>query len=182
MAFKFNQLSIPGVILIESQSWNDQRGNFMELYKLSEFSAFGISDNFVQENYSYSIKGVLRGLHQQITPKPQAKLVKCIRGEIFDVAVDLRDNSPTYGNWVGVNLSAENKKQLFIPQGFLHGFCVLSDEAEVIYKCSVEYAPECERGIVWNDPTININWPIRNPIVADKDLRLPLLKDFEKSK
>ena len=151
----------------------------MENYKYSEFAAFGIKDKFVQDNHSKSAKNVLRGLHFQMLPKAQAKLVRCIKGEIFDVAVDIRKNSPTYGKWVGEILSEENKKELFLPIGFAHGFCVLSDEAEIIYKSSDEYSPENERAIAWNDPTINIDWPIKNPIVSEKDAENDLLGEVE---
>ena len=151
----------------------------MENYKYSEFAAFGIKDNFVQDNHSKSAKNVLRGLHFQMLPKAQAKLVRCIKGEIFDVAVDIRKNSPTYGKWVGEILSEENKKEFFLPIGFAHGFCVLSDEAEIVYKSSDEYSPENERAIAWNDPTININWPIKDPIVSEKDAENSLLGEIE---
>jgi len=151
----------------------------MENYKYSEFADFGIKDKFVQDNHSKSVKNVLRGLHFQMLPKAQAKLVRCVKGEIFDVAVDIRKNSPTYGKWVGEILSEENKKMFFLPVGFAHGFCVLSDEAEIIYKSSDEYSPENERAIAWNDPTININWPIKNPIVSEKDAENDLLREVE---
>lgn len=179
MAFKFDETEIPGLIIIESSIWEDERGFFTEIYKKSEFEKVGIASFFIQENYSFSKKGVLRGLHIQAEPKAQAKLVRCIRGEIFDVAVDLRLKSPTYGKWVGVNLSSENKKQFFIPEGFLHGFCVLSDGAEVIYKCTAEYDPSLERGVIWKDPDININWPVKDPIVCERDANFPLLKNYE---
>jgi len=134
MAFKFSETEISGLIIVESSVWEDERGFFTEVYKKSDFEKFGIASFFVQENHSFSKKGVLRGLHQQIEPSAQAKLVRCIKGEIFDVAVDLRIGSATFEKWMGINLSAENKKQFFIPEGFLHGFCVLSDEAEFVYK------------------------------------------------
>ena len=151
----------------------------MENYKYSEFADFGIKDRFVQDNHSRSVKNVLRGLHFQMLPKAQAKLVRCIKGEIFDVAVDIRKGSPTYGKWAGEILSEENKKELFLPIGFAHGFCVLSDEAEIIYKSSDEYSPENERAIAWNDPIINIDWPIQNPIVSEKDTENGLLEEVE---
>ena len=169
MPFTFKKLEIPEVVLIEPKVFTDNRGFFLENYKYSEFADFGIKDNFVQDNHSKSIKGVLRGLHYQKLPKAQAKLVRCISGEFFDVAVDVRKGSPTFGKWVGEILSAENKKELYIPIGFAHGFCVLSDEAEIAYKSSDEYSPENEGAIAWNDPTINISWSTKNPIVSEKD-------------
>ena len=179
MPFTFKKLSIPVVVLIEPKVFEDNRGFFMENYKYSEFSDFGIKDNFTQDNHSKSVKGVLRGLHFQMLPKAQAKLVRCIKGEIFDVAVDIRKGSPTFGKWVGEILSEENKKMLYIPIGFAHAFCVLSDEAEINYKSSDEYSQENERAIAWNDPTININWPIKNPIVSEKDAKNDSLDEVE---
>ncbi|MBC7218168.1 MAG: dTDP-4-dehydrorhamnose 3,5-epimerase [Candidatus Caldatribacterium sp.] len=176
MPFRFERLEIPEVILIEPQVFHDERGFFMETYRYSTFAAFGIKENFVQDNHSRSVRGVLRGLHYQNPPKAQGKLVRVVVGEIFDVAVDIRKGSPTYGRWVGVKLSAENRKMLYIPAGFAHGFCVLSDVAEVVYKVTEEYAPECEAGIIWNDPEIGITWPIENPIVSPKDARWPPLE------
>lgn len=176
MLFIFKKLEIPEIILIEPRVFEDERGFLMETYRYSEFAKFGIKEQFNQDNHSKSKRGVLRGLHYQKYPEAQAKIIRCIKGEIFDVAVDIRKNSPTYGKWVGVILSLENKKQLYIPAGFAHGLCVLSDEAEIIYKNSAEYSPEYGRGIIWNDPEININWPIKNPIVSEKDSKNPLLK------
>jgi dTDP-4-dehydrorhamnose 3,5-epimerase len=170
----FTKLEIPDVVLIEPQLFKDNRGFFMETFKSSDFNKNNIP-NFVQENHSYSIKNVLRGLHFQRDPNAQGKLVRCISGEIFDVAIDIRDDSPTKYKWVSAILSKENGKQLYIPPGFAHGFCVLGNEAEVIYKCSMEYAKESEGGILWNDPKINIDWPIKNPILSEKDqIYLPL--------
>jgi dTDP-4-dehydrorhamnose 3,5-epimerase len=192
MPFEFKKLEIPEMILIEPKVFGDDRGFFMESYKYSEFAALGIKEKFVQENHSKSEKNVLRGLHFQKNPKAQAKIVRCVKGEIFDVGVDIRKGSPTYRKWAGVILSAENKKQLYIPAGFAHGFCVLSDEAEVCYKISEEYSLENEREIIWNDPEININWPacnaygeviagrgIKNPILSEKDSKAPFLKDAD---
>lgn len=179
MSFIFTRLEVSEVILIEPKTFQDERGFFMESYKYSEFASFGIKDQFPQDNHSKSNKRVLRGLHFQLLPKAQAKLVRCVRGEIFDVAVDIRKKSPTYGKWVGEILSEENKKELYIPIGFAHGFCVISDEAEVLYKSSDEYSPEKERAIIWNDPKINISWPIKNPIVSKKDLEGKLLDKVE---
>ena len=177
MAFKFTKLPIPEVVLIEPPVFGDERGYFSETYKYSEFQKAGIYLPFVQTNHSKSRKGVLRGLHFQQEPNAQGKLVRSIAGEIFDVAVDIRKGSPTYGKWVGVLLSAENKKMLYIPVGFAHGFCVISEVAEMSYRCTAEYAPESESGIIWNDPNINIDWPVENPIIADKDKRMSTLEN-----
>lgn len=177
MPFTFKRLEIPEVILIEPRVFRDERGFFMEVYKHSEFAAFGIAERFVQDNHSRSVKGVLRGLHYQNPPKAQGKLVRVVVGEIFDVVVDIRKGSPTYGKWVGVKLSAENKRMLYIPPGFAHGFCVISDVAEVVYKVTAEYAPECEGGIIWNDPEVGIDWPIENPMLSPKDANWPMLRD-----
>lgn len=179
MPFTFKKLEIPEIVLVEPRVFKDERGFFLENYKYSEFSDFGIKDKFVQDNHSKSVKGVLRGLHFQKFPKAQAKLVRCISGEIFDVAVDIRKGSPTFGKWVGETLSEENKKMLYIPIGFAHAFCVLSNEAEINYKSSDEYSPENEGAIAWNDPTINIEWPIKNPIVSEKDSKNDLLDEVE---
>lgn len=179
MPFTFRRLGLPEVILVEPKVFRDERGFFLEAYKYSEFSAFGIKAPFVQDNHSRSCKGVLRGLHYQNPPKAQGKLVRVIVGEIFDVAVDIRKGSPTYGRWVGVRLSAEGKEMVYIPPGFAHGFCVLSDIAEVIYKVTEEYAPECEAGIIWNDPQIGIRWPVEDPVLSPRDARWPPLREAE---
>ena len=157
--FGFIKTDIDGVIIVETKVFGDSRGYFMETYEERKFAEGGITAKFVQDNQSKSTKGVLRGLHFQKT-YPQAKLVRVIKGEVYDVAVDLRKGSPTYGKYVGVVLSDENKKQFFIPRGFAHGFLVLSDEAEFVYKCDDFYHPEDEGGIMWNDPTVGIDWPI----------------------
>lgn len=179
MPFEFKKLEIPEVILIQPRSFGDDRGFFVETYKRSEFVNFGITDNFVQDNHSRSVKNVLRGLHYQKNPMAQSKLVRCVQGEIFDVGVDIRKNSPTFGKWVGEILSAENKRQLYVPAGFAHAFLVLSDTAEVVYKTSEEYSPENDAGIKWNDPKININWNCNNPLVSDKDDKLPYLDEAD---
>ena len=180
MPFDFKKLSIPDVILVIPKVFNDDRGFFLEGYKKSEFIKNGILTEFNQDNHSKSTKGVLRGLHYQAFPKTQAKLVRCVRGEIFDVAVDIRKNSPTFGKWVGEKLSEENKHMLYIPEGFAHGFRVLSDVAELMYKASNEYSKEHDRGILWNDPDININWGIDfEPILSEKDKIQPKLKDIK---
>ncbi len=177
--FTFERLEIPDVVLIKPEAFKDFRGFFMETYNYREFEAFGINDNFVQDNHVRSIKGVLRGLHYQLKERAQAKLVRVVRGEIFDVAVDIRKGSPYYGKWVGVRLSEENWKMLYIPQGFAHGFCVLSPVAEVLYKTTDFYSPQHERGIIWNDPELAIKWPVRNPLLSPKDEKWPLFRDAE---
>lgn len=179
MPFQFTRLDIPDVLLIEPRTFKDQRGFFMETYKRSEFAANGISGEFVQSNYSHSTRGTLRGLHYQKHPQAQAKLVMAPRGEVFDVAVDIRKGSPTYGRWVSAVLSDENFHMLYIPEGFAHGFCVLSDEADFVYQVTAEYAPELDRGIVWNDPAIGIQWPISEPMLSSKDAQLPLLQEAD---
>lgn len=158
---KIIDTNIPDVKIIEPKVFGDERGFFFESFNQAKFEeAVGHSVNFVQDNHSRSVKGVLRGLHYQLAPYAQAKLVRCTLGEVFDVAVDIRQHSLTFGQWVGVHLSAENKRQLWIPEGFAHGFLTLSDEAEFLYKTTNYYAPLFERCIVWNDKTININWPL----------------------
>jgi len=179
MPFIFEKLELPEVISIKSNSFLDSRGYFLEIFRESDFISNGINTRFTQDNFSHSIQGTLRGLHYQQNPKAQAKLVFCMRGEIFDVAVDIRKKSPTFGKWIGKILSESNHELLYIPEGFAHGFCVLSDEADVLYKVNQEYSPEHDRGILWNDPTINISWPIKNLILSEKDLVLPLLKDAD---
>jgi dTDP-4-dehydrorhamnose 3,5-epimerase len=179
MPFSFRNLQIPEVILVEPKVFKDERGFFMETYKMPDFVASGIKGNFVQDNHSRSTKGVLRGLHYQTPPFAQGKLVRAVRGEIFDVAVDIRKGSPTYGKWVGAILSEENKNVLYIPEGFAHGFCVLSEIAEVIYKSTNVYSPEAETGIIWNDRDLNIDWPINEPILSAKDKKWPTLKDAD---
>lgn len=179
--FKFTYTEIEGVFIAEPAVFPDERGYFMETYNENDFKEEGIDLTFVQDNQSKSSKGVLRGLHFQKT-QPQGKLVRVISGEVFDVAVDLRKASQTYGKWVGVILSAENKKQLFIPKGFAHGFVVLSDEAEFVYKCTDFYKGDDEGGILWNDPDIGIEWPIEdigeeNILLSEKDKLWKPLKD-----
>lgn len=175
MPFTFKRLEIPEVILVDAKAFPDKRGFFMEIFKQSVFYENGINTTFVQDNYSHSIKGVIRGLHYQKNPKAQAKLVMAIRGEIFDVAVDMRKGSPTYGKWVGEILSEQNHRLLYVPEGFAHGFYVLSNEADVLYKVNQEYSPENERGIIWNDPIVGVKWPSNNPVVIEKDLELPTI-------
>lgn len=175
--FTFNETKIKDVYIIDVKTYGDNRGYFMETYKESDFKEAGLNYNFVQDNQSSSRKGVLRGLHFQKT-YPQAKLVRVLKGEVFDVAVDLRKNSPTYGQWVGVVLSEENKRQFMIPRGFAHGFVVMSDYAEFAYKCDEFYHPEDEGGIMWNDPAIGIEWPeVGEIILSEKDKIHPSLAD-----
>jgi len=179
MPFTFKRLEIPDVILVQPKVFGDERGFFMETYKASEFKKNGIDYDFVQDNHSRSQKGVLRGLHYQLKPMEQGKLVRCVKGRIWDVAVDIRKGSPWYGKWVAVELSEENKLMLWVPPGFAHGFVALEDGTEVIYKVTKEYAPELDRGIIWNDPDLAIDWPIKNPILSEKDKNLPKLREAE---
>lgn len=177
--FIFNKTEIEGVYIIEPKVFGDNRGYFMETYNEQEFKNNGLDYNFVQDNQSKSKKGVLRGLHFQ-KAHPQAKLVRVLEGEVFDVAVDLRKGSKTYGKWVGVILSEENKKQFMIPKGFAHGFVVLSETAVFAYKCDDFYHPEDEGGIMWNDPDINIEWPYKGELLlSEKDKVHPLLKEYK---
>ena len=180
MAFLFKQLSIPDVVLVEPTSFLDPRGYFFENYNESIFHENGIDVKFIQDNISYSKKNVLRGLHFQKTPKAQTKFITVLSGEIFDVAVDLRKDSKTYGKWISENLSDKNHKSLYVPKGFAHGFCVMSNEAIVLYKVDQEYSPEHESGIIWNDSNLKISWPVMEPIISKKDQELPLLKNQEK--
>ncbi|MBT2722765.1 dTDP-4-dehydrorhamnose 3,5-epimerase [Bacillus sp. ISL-46] len=175
------ETSLPGVMIIEPKLFGDHRGWFMETYSEARLQEAGIVVKFVQDNQSFSAaKGTLRGLHYQLHPKAQTKLVRCTKGAIFDVAVDLRKRSQPYGKWFGIELSAENKRQLLIPKGFAHGFLTLTDDVEVQYKVDHLYAPECDRGIIWNDPTIGIEWPVEmTPILSTKDELAPLLADAE---
>lgn len=173
MAFKVKKLNIPEVFLITPVRYLDSRGYFQEQYKSSDFLEIGIKENFVQDNFSFSERGVLRGLHFQLPPKSQSKLVSCVAGKIWDVAVDVRKKSSTFGQWVAEELSQENGSMLYIPEGFAHGFVVLSETANVYYKAGNFYDAKLETGIVWNDINLNIPWPVVNPIVSKKDLQLP---------
>ena len=177
MPFTFEPQTIPEVIHITSTGFADERGVFNELFKNSEFSSNGIATNFVQVNQSVSRQGVIRALHYQNPPHAQGKLVMVTQGEVFDVAVDIRRKSPTYGQWVGVTLSLEKRNMLYIPPGFAHGFAVLSLEAQLLYFCTDEYSKADEAGIAWNDPTLNIAWPIENPILSAKDKAFPSLEE-----
>ena len=177
--FNFIKTEIDGVLIVEPTLYGDHRGYFMETYKESDFREAGIDCTFLQDNQSKSRKGVLRGLHFQKT-YPQAKLVRVIKGEVYDVAVDLREGSPTFGKYVGVVLSEENKRQFFIPRGFAHGFLVLSDEAEFVYKCDNLYHPEDEGGLLYSDESIGIDWPIKEGLLlSDKDKVYPTLENLD---
>ncbi len=168
--------SIPEVIVMTPPIFTDSRGYFLETYQHKKYAELGISKPFVQDNQSYSTKNVLRGLHFQLR-YPQGKLVRVTQGSVFDVAVDIRRNSPTFGKWHGEILSADNKKQMYIPENFAHGFCVLSDSAEFLYKCTNFYIPGDEAGLIWNDPQLGIEWPISKPILSAKDADLPSFAD-----
>ena len=179
MTMKFTNMSLPGVVLIEPDVFKDDRGFFMEIHHQKKYVKGGIEKVFVQDNYSHSQRGVIRGLHYQLR-HPQDKLVYVITGEIFDVAVDIRHGSPTFGRWVGTLLSAENKRQIFVPEGFAHGFCVLSETADVLYKCTDFYSPDDDFGILWSVPTIGIDWPVESPILSPKDSQYSGLKETTK--
>lgn len=168
---------LEGALVIEPNVFRDDRGFFFESYSEKKYREHGIDANFVQDNHSMSRKGVLRGLHFQVE-QSQAKLVWVVQGEVFDVIADVRPDSPTFKKWIGFKLSAETPRQVFIPKQYAHGFCVLSDTAEFVYKCSEYYWPANERGVIWNDPDLAIDWPIQNPILSEKDARNPFLKDL----
>jgi dTDP-4-dehydrorhamnose 3,5-epimerase len=175
---KFVETRLAGVVIVEPDLFNDPRGYFLETYHAGKYAAGGIAGPFVQDNYSHSVRGTLRGLHYQLK-HAQGKLVMALSGRIFDVAVDIRRGSPTFTQWVGVELSGENKRQLYIPPGFAHGFCVLSDAADVLYKCTDLFAREDERGIIWNDPTLAIAWPVAAPLLSDKDRAYRRLSEMD---
>jgi dTDP-4-dehydrorhamnose 3,5-epimerase len=178
MPFRFTPCALPGVVLIELTVFSDDRGFFMETYKQSDFAQAGIDLEFVQENHSRSLRGTLRGLHFQRPPRAQAKLVRATMGEVFDVVVDVTPGSRTFGKWLSATLSAENKHSLFVPAGYAHGFCVVSPEAEVIYKTTQEYAPELEFGVRWNDAALGIPWPVSSPRLSVRDTRWPTLEQL----
>lgn len=179
MPFTFTPLSIPDVILVEPKIFPDERGFFFESFKSSDFQKFNLPAYFVQDNFSFSKKNVIRGLHYQKDPKAQGKLVTVFKGSIWDVAVDIRRQSPTFLKWVAAKLSDENHNMLYIPPGFAHGFISLAEDVHLLYKCTNEYDPQADAGIRWNDPDIAISWPIDNPIVSAKDATLPFLKQAE---
>jgi len=174
---KVTPTNLPDVFVIEPIVYRDRRGFFMETHQQPRYAEAGIDRRFVQDNLSRSTQGVLRGLHYQIH-HPQAKLVQVILGEVFDVAVDIRPGSPHFGQWVGVTLSGDNQHQLYIPEGFAHGFCVLSSEAMFLYKCTDIYRPEDEGGVLWSDPAVGIHWPVIDPVLSDKDRAYRLLADI----
>lgn len=179
MPFTFKRLDIPDVILVEPKLFKDDRGFFAETYKTTDFKTNGIDLDFVQDNHSKSQAGVLRGLHFQNNPKAQGKLVRVMQGSVFDVAVDLRKNSPTYGKWVSAVLSDKNHHMLWVPPGFAHGVLVLEDNTHLLYKVSELYSPEHDRSIRWDDPEIGIEWPMTNPSLSEKDLKAAFLKDSD---
>jgi dTDP-4-dehydrorhamnose 3,5-epimerase len=173
---KISETELPGVLLLEPKRFGDDRGFFMELFHAKRYSEAGIPGPFVQDNFSRSAKGILRGLHFQ-QPHAQGKLVQVFAGAVYDVAVDIRRGSPTFGKWVGMELSADNRRQLWVPAGFAHGFCVLSESADFHYKCTELYSPASEHGIAWNDPDLGIPWPVKSPLLSPKDSAAPRLKD-----
>jgi len=179
MPFSIKKLSIQDLILVEPKLFEDSRGFFAEIYKQSDFASFGFSKPIAQINYSQSVRNVVRGLHYQLNPNAQAKFVQVINGHILDVVVDLRKGSSSYGKWATEELSSKNLNILYVPEGFAHGFCVLSDTALVTYYCTSLYSPKDERGVAWDDPAINIKWPVKNPLVSDKDKKLPRLEEAE---
>ncbi len=174
---RFTPLALPEVILVEPDVHRDARGFFLETYHVEKYRAGGIPGPFVQDNHSRSVRGTLRGLHAQ-RRRPQGKLVRAVDGEMFDVAVDIRRASPTFGRWVGVRLSGEDFRQLYVPPGFAHGFCALSEVVHVEYKCTDFYEPGDEIGLAWNDPDVGIEWPVSDPVISERDRRLPLLKSL----
>lgn len=177
---KVTSLTLEGAKLIEPVVHGDHRGFFMESYNEKLMHENGIMHKFIQDNHSLSAEpGVLRGMHYQLNPKAQTKLIRVISGSIYDVILDIRKDSPTFGQWQGFILSDANKRQLLVPQGFAHGFCTLAANTQVIYKVDEYYSPEHDRGIAWNDPSLNIDWPVSSPVLSDKDTRHPLLKDAE---
>ncbi len=177
MSFSFERLHIPDVIQITPTRYGDRRGFFSETYRASSFQEGGVPDTFIQDNHARSTRGVLRGLHFQAPPQAQAKLVRVVHGQVFDVAVDLRVGSPTFGGWVGGVLSGDVGEILYIPPGFAHGYLCLSETADLVYKVSSEFDAELDGGIAWNDPAIGIDWPLDDPILSERDLGLPLLGD-----
>ena len=172
MPCSFQPLDLPGAFLVKPRVFSDPRGFFLEVFKRSDFAQAGVSADFMQENHSSSLRGVLRGLHYQRAPRTQAKLVRVIEGEIFDVAVDLRKESATCGQWVSARLSAENKHMLYVPPWCAHGFCVLSERAQVVYLATGEYSAPDEGGVAWNDPAIGIEWPLTDPVLSERDQKL----------
>ena len=179
MPFEFEKLKLDGLVLVKPRVFQDARGFFIESYKKKDFAQAGIPEEFVQDNHSKSTKGVLRGLHYQRGAAAQGKLLRCISGAILDVGVDIRRGSPTFGQWDAAELSSLNAHMLYLPPGFAHGFLVLSETAEIIYKCTTEYSPGDEGGIAWNDPAIGVDWTVSFPVLSPRDSELPCLKDAE---
>lgn len=186
MSFRFEPLHIPDIVVVTPKYFRDERGGFSEVFKRSDFTAAGInlaagegSEAWQQINWSTSTKHVLRGMHYQLNPHAQGKLVSVITGEIYDAVIDIRRQSPTFGQWAATKLRASERQMLWVPAGFAHGFCVVSDAAEVMYFCTTEYSPENERGIIWNDPAVGIEWPTDQPILSEKDTKYPLFQDAE---
>jgi dTDP-4-dehydrorhamnose 3,5-epimerase len=177
---KIIETGLIGAVIIEVKIFGDHRGFFMESYTQTKFHEAGIKNTFVQDNHSLSVEaGVLRGLHYQTNPKAQAKLIRVVSGAIYDVILDIRNDSQTFGKWAGVILSSENKRQLFVPKGFAHGFCTLAPNTEVIYKVDELYSPEHDRGIAWDDPELGIDWPVTAPVLSDKDRTHPIFSKAE---
>ena len=176
-----SKTEIDGLLIIQPKVFEDHRGCFLETYNRRRYAKFGLDMDFPQDNMSYSRQGTLQGRHYQF-PQEQAKLVQVLNGEVFDVAVDIRWGSPTFGRWVGEILAEQNRLQLFIPKGMAHGFCVLSETAVFVYKCSDYYAPECDMGVLWSDPSLGIKWPVEDPLLSAKDMSLPLLKDIPRGR
>ncbi len=174
---KLRETSLPGAVVIEYQQFSDARGYFLELYHESKLQELGFQHRFVQDNTSFSLNGVLRGLHFQ-WPNPQGKLVTCLMGRVWDIAVDIREGSPTFGQWHAEMLDSESPSAFYVPEGFAHGFCVVSETALVHYKCTEVYRPECDSGIAWNDPELAIPWPSEHPTLSEKDRALPKLADL----
>jgi dTDP-4-dehydrorhamnose 3,5-epimerase len=177
MPFEFKQLDIEGLILIQPASFFDERGYFLELFRSSEFIKYGIKENFTQDNFSSSKKNVLRGLHYQVEPCSQGKLMNVLRGRALDITVDIRKSSKTFKKWISVELSGENRNILYVPPGLAHGFLALTDDVCFLYKCTKEYSQHHENGIRWDDPELAINWQVKNPLISAKDMNLPLFKD-----
>lgn len=180
MPFTFERLAIPDVVLVRAPSFSDPRGWFMETWRRSDFERAGIERPFIQDNLAHTAqRGVLRGLHFQRDPHAQAKLVRCVRGAVFDAAVDVRPGSPTYGRHVAVELTQDNRLALYVPRGFAHGYVTLAEETDVTYKVDAEYARDAEGGLAWNDPTVGIAWPVASPILNERDRAWPLLRDLK---
>ena len=178
---KVTLTSLEGVLIVEPDVFRDDRGFFTETYRRDRYEGLGIGCEFVQDNLSLSRRGTVRGLHYQ-HPQAQAKLIQAVRGEVFDVCVDIRVGSPRFGSWFGLRLSSEENRQVFVPEGFAHGFCALTDDAMILYKCSRSYAPDCDAGILWSDPEIGIDWPMREPHLSSKDRQHPRLRDVPRDR